>query len=151
MCFSVSVSKINPQPVSRRRWLQNELLELHPIAKVCLQLVPRSPVKDLGPSFPNFAISFILFLYPSISTYYEHFDQNKSKVSSLCRDILGVESCSQHRQDLYFSILHAQYLTLINFCLKLQFCARASLLTLSLFPIFRRKNRRINQPEFTKE
>ena len=36
MCFSVSVSKMNPQPVSRRCWLQNELLELHPIAKVCL-------------------------------------------------------------------------------------------------------------------
>ena len=36
LCLAVSISKINPSPVSRRLWLQNELLELHPVAKVWL-------------------------------------------------------------------------------------------------------------------
>ena len=110
-------------------WLQFELLELHPVAKgqsLSNSWFPDHKLKIWDLPSLNLLLSSLYFFPHQYELIMYSLPLIKSKVNSVCMDILGVVSCSWHRKDRYLFILHAQYLTLINFSLKLQFCARAS-------------------------
>ena len=147
LCLAVSISKINPSPVSRRLWLQNELLELHPVAKVWLNSwFPDHKLKigDL-PSLNLLLFSLYIlcpWLNPKLAVSAGIFWELKAVPYTERIHTFPYCMISMWLWSIFiwnFSSVQEPVLTSPPW-------VPVSTLTLSLSPFFKRKNGRINQP-----